>query len=75
MSIDGICIGNDYQVLYNILPTQGTTQGLDLCESSTPMLDVYIHVNTHAGNKNSSMNFNQESVKIILAIVSILPYL
>jgi len=52
-----------------------TLQELDLSESSAPMLDVYIHVNTHAGNKNSSMNFNQERVEIILAIVSVLLYL
>lgn len=50
-------------------------QGLDSSGLITSTLDVCISVIKHAVNNNVSVNFNQECVRILLAIASLLLYL
>jgi hypothetical protein len=44
-------------------------------DQKTPILDVCVHVTTNMANNGISIKSNQEYVKIILAIISILLYL
>jgi hypothetical protein len=54
---------------------QGFAQGFVLSGWQTSVLNVCIHVITHSVNNNISVNFCQESVNILLAIISVLLYL
>jgi hypothetical protein len=48
---------------------------LDLSESKTLILDVCLHTTTYNVNNGIAINFKQEYVRIILAIILILLYL
>jgi hypothetical protein len=60
------------------LPIQDTsiyTTGFDPFGLKTLRLNVCVHVTAYIINKDISLNFNQEHVKFIIVILSILLYL
>jgi len=58
--------------VYHLVSKPVKAQELALSHLKTSILDVCKHVTALIGNNGVSVNFNQECVNIILAIMSIL---